>query len=232
MHSKLTIILLSVLFLAGSQVGCDKAKDKDGDSPKHAPVVDATALPSGLDSLLLGKATLADVTAALSQPTEQIADETLGGDQMVRDNDKPAIRATWRSREWILAEAARDGVSDEVAEQRVATAPGLLSASGPMASIANIDLTFVKLGDGEPVLTDIEITGGRKFKTDLCGFIKDAIGADPEALRCPGSNRSLGDEGETIVYCAGDPAGEHNVFVECSPGREGQGRLNYSLSLN
>ncbi|OIP34278.1 MAG: hypothetical protein AUK47_18045 [Deltaproteobacteria bacterium CG2_30_63_29] len=231
MHFKSTLIVLFIA-LNTALSACDKAKDKEADSSKHAPAVDATALPSGLDSLVLGKATLADVTAALSQPTEQIADESLGGDQIVRDNDRPAIRATWRSRESILDQAARDGVDDEVAELHVAAAPGLLSPEGPMASIGVVDLTFVKLGDGEPVLVSIEIVGGRALETDLCAFIKNAIGADPEALRCPGSNRRLGDEGENILYCAGDPAGEHNVFVECSPGQGGHGRLSYSLSLD
>jgi len=234
MHTKLSLIVLTAIVLAGSLVACDKGKDTDSGPTVHAPKLDGTMLPAGLEALVLGKATVAEVTAALSQPTKQIADRSLGGDQTAMDDDRPVVIATWRSGASILAEAARDGFSEEMAQAQLAANPNLLPADGPLAALDTIKLKFAKVGDGEPVLISIELTGAAEPKNDLCGFIKGSIGADKEALNCPaGSHRGKArDEGEDILYCAGDAAGEHNVFVECRPGRLKQGLLEYSLSLD
>ena len=140
------------------------------------------------------------------------ADQALGGDGALQLQSEPAIRLESTSKAWFIHQARAEGFAEDRVQREAEAASHLLSDSLPYEHIV------VHLTPDEtkvPRLQKIEITSLHD-ETPLCAPLKAGIGADPEALNCPGTNRRFGEQGKSRVdYCVGTRDGRRNVELAC-----------------
>lgn len=173
---------------------------------EHLPRLTDAHLPPVLAGLIPGTSTAEDVLARFPD-LETDADRSLGGDMAVSYNGHPAIAL----RLPYKLESGPRGRPDGVEE---------------------LDLFLVPDAGGVPRIWSMRLVLDPGDGPSLCAWLHEAVGSDPQAKVCRGTNRVLGRVGKSDdagTYCIGTPDGKARILVECRTTSKGFSEIQYDL---
>ena len=185
----------------------------------NEPRVTADKMPPGFQTLVVGVST-EDAVKKLFPKAKRIADRALGGDQVVRRGDTPAIHFGAVTRRKQRRDLERQNFPEASIAHDLERNPASLADDSPWDAV-ELDLAPPSQG-AAPVLIGFSVSRLKAEGSEsLCDMLRRIFGKDPELTRCGGTNRVFKDRGESLEWCAGTADGKERLVIECGPSTVG-----------